>query len=248
LFRGLYAATTGMVTQQIKQEGISNNLVNANTPGYKRDDTVLKAFPEVMLAEVGKGHADKIGTITQGALVDERVTIQQPGALEETGRNLDLAIVGNGYFTVDTPSGLRYTKNGHFQLNNDGYLVTEEGYDVLGEDGRIKLDSKEFAVDDQGNLMIDGNQEARLRVTTFHNPNSLLKEKDVLFRPTEATIIDDDVRYLVRQKMLEKSNVNLVKEMVNLMSGIRAFESNQRIIQAYDQMLGKSASEIGRID
>lgn len=247
MLRGLYIAATGMITQQIKQESTSNNLVNANTPGFKRDETVMKSFPEVMLAQAGNGEINEIGGITQGALVDETITNQSMGALEETGRTLDFALAGKGYFTLETPQGQRYTRNGGFQLNSQGYLVTEQGYYVLGDEGRIKLETEKFSVDPSGSIKVGDEQVASLKVTTFGNPDSLVKEGASLFQAGDTTIANSDVAYTVRQSMLEKSNVDLVKEMVNLMAGVRAYESNQRIIQAYDQMMGKSASEIGRL-
>jgi len=247
VFRGLYTAATGMVAQQLKQESVSNNLANANTPGYKRDETVLKSFPEVLLARVGNAGSEHIGKFSYGTLVDETLTIQQPGMLEETGRSLDFALIGKGYFTIETPRGIRYTKNGHFQLNSEGYLVTENGHYVSSDEGRIKVPWENFSVDEEGNILVDGEQVARLKITTFQNPNSLRKEGSSLFRATNDTVVNRDIPFTVKQNMLEKSNVNLIKEMVDLLAVMRTFESNQRIVQAYDQVLAKSAAAVGKL-
>ncbi|MBO8167997.1 MAG: flagellar basal-body rod protein FlgF [Thermoanaerobacteraceae bacterium] len=247
MLRGLYTAASGMVTQQLKEENIANNLVNANTPGYKRHETVLKSFPEVLLWRLGNGDREKIGKVANGTLIDETVTIHQPGPVEETGRALDFALIGKGYFRIETPQGIRYTKNGHFRLNSEGYLVTEAGCFVLGRKGRIKLGTEDIKVNEQGNIVVDGRTVDRLDIARLHNPGSLVKEGNSLFRATADTVEDADVPVTVRQHMLEKSNVNLIKEMVDMMAVLRSFEANQKVVQAYDQVLEMSARDIGSL-
>lgn len=247
MLRGLYTAAAGMVTQQLKEENIANNLVNANTPGYKRHETVLKSFPEVLLWRLGNGDPGKIGKVANGTQIDETVTIHQPGPVEETGRALDFALIGKGYFKIETPQGIRYTKNGHFRLNSEGYLVTEAGHFVLGRKGRIKLGTEDIKVTEQGNIVVDGRTVDRLDIARLHNPGSLVKEGSSLFRATADTVEDADVPVTVRQHMLEKSNVNLIKEMVDMMAVLRSFEANQKVVQAYDQVLEMSARDIGSL-
>ena len=247
MLRGLYTAATGMVVQEMRQETISNNLNNANTPGYKRDEPLLKSFPETLLWQIGNGQKQLIGGLPSGSMVDQVVTEHDPGIVERTGRPLDMALEGDGYFSLETPNGIRYSRNGHFQRTKDGYLVNEMGFYALGSSGRIKLSSEDITVDEYGKISIDGQMVAELDIRSFDNPETLLKEGNALFKASDNTRETTDASINVLQKSLEKSNVNLVKEMVNMMNVVRTYESNQKVIQAYDRVMEMSAKEIGSL-
>ncbi|NLF35308.1 MAG: flagellar hook-basal body protein, partial [Clostridiales bacterium] len=149
MVRGLYTSATGMTVQRNKMDVLANNIVNAETTGYKKDTLVTSSFDEVMLLRVNDPGvsiygAGRTGPYSFGTHVDELVTHFAGGSLEETGRSTDLAIVGQGFFVVETPGGERYTRSGNFSVDPEGYLVTGDGHYVLGEGGRLRVGSDGF--------------------------------------------------------------------------------------------------------
>ncbi len=169
MVRGLFTGASGMLAQQHRMDAISNNLANADTTGYKRDVSVHKAFPELLLRRTSDdgvvqfpyrnepvGSIDKapvVGRLGTGVEQNEVFTIFEQGAVQETSNSFDLALEGDGFFVVDTPYGERYTRNGSFTIGPESLLVTQQGYPVLGEDGNpIEVQQNNFAVDDQGRV------------------------------------------------------------------------------------------------
>ncbi|MFW5694459.1 MAG: flagellar basal-body rod protein FlgF [Alkalispirochaeta sp.] len=169
MVRGLFTGASGMLAQQHRMDAVSNNLANADTSGYKRDVSVHKAFPELLLRRTGDdgivqfpyrnepvGSIDKapvVGRLGTGVEQNEVFTIFEQGAVKETSNSFDLALEGDGFFVVDTPYGERYTRNGSFTIGPESLLVTQQGYPVLGEDGNpIEVQQNNFAVDEQGRV------------------------------------------------------------------------------------------------
>ncbi|MGL5677330.1 MAG: flagellar hook-basal body protein, partial [Cellulosilyticaceae bacterium] len=133
MIRGLYTAATGMNAQAKKMDVISNDLANVNTAGYKKDDVVISSFPEVLMSKIGGGNATPdgpIGRMALGVRVDEVYTQFSQGSLVKTDGLVDIAIQGDGFFVVETPAGMAYTRDGKFSITADGMLVTKEGYAV----------------------------------------------------------------------------------------------------------------------
>ncbi|MCG0275435.1 MAG: flagellar hook-basal body protein [Thermosediminibacteraceae bacterium] len=261
MIRGLYTSAAGMLAEMARTDVISNNLANVNTAGFKRDGVVFRALPELNIhrfddpVTVGTGFKIDpipfIGVLGTGVTVDEIYVDFTQGKVEITSNPLDLAIqeVREGersFFGVLTPEGeLLYTRDGSFTLNDQGFLVTKEGYYVMGENGPINLrDGSKILVNTEGEVLIDGQLVDRLRIAAFTADSILEKRGDNLYRvhgapfPASAKII---------QGALERSNVNAVTEMVNLISAFRAYEANQRIIRAHDETLAKAVNEIARI-
>ncbi len=169
MVRGLFTGASGMLAQQHRMDAISNNLANADTSGYKRDVSVHKAFPELLLRRTADdgvvqfpyrnepvGSIDKapvVGRLGTGVEQNEVFTIFEQGAVKETSNSFDLALEGEGFFAVDTPYGERYTRNGSFTIGPERLLVTQQGYPVLGEDGNpIEVQQNNFAVDEEGRV------------------------------------------------------------------------------------------------
>jgi flagellar basal-body rod protein FlgF len=151
MIRGLYTAATGMLVQELRQENISNNLVNANTAGYKSSKLAVSSFPEVLLSRIDAINGSQkgfkpVGTINNGAMLSEKVLDLTTGSLEETNNPLDLALAGEGFFTLATPQGIRYSRNGSFRLDGDGYLIDNHGNYVLGMGGPVFLDRTDFSL------------------------------------------------------------------------------------------------------
>ena len=266
MWRGLYTAATGMITESYRTDVIANNLANANTTSYKRDDAVSRDFEPMLMHRIDdlsrrdrdvttfKGfslynNAPVIGELGMGSKVDEIATDFSQGAFQTTGNPLDLAIMGDGYFMVNTPQGQRYTRDGNFYRAANGRLVNVNGYNVLDDRGRpivIPDEAASIIVGPNGNVTADGNPVAQIGLFTFEGGNRVMfKQGNNLFRP------NGNPRRLnatgeIQQGILERSNTNVVSEMVNMIVNYRAYEANSKAVVTQDTMLEKSVSEVGR--
>lgn len=254
MIRGLYIATSGMVTRQVQLENLSNDASNINTPGYKKDKTTLKTFHEVMLENKdkiinGKGYKNPLGKINLGVGIDEVKTDFSQGILEETNRNLDFAINGEGFFTVvDDNNKKYYTRNGRFKIDSQGYLTTAEGYKVLGLDEnnnetKIKIDNPDFKLLTDGSIETN-NGNIRLYISGFNDKQTLMKNSnDNYTSNVQPNIINSDVK----QGFLEKSNVDVTEIITDMIKIMRSYESSQKVIQQMDETLGKTVNEVGSV-
>ncbi len=191
-----------------------------------------------------------IGNFSYGVHVDEVYTSFEQGQLSPTGNPLDLAIQGNGFFTVETPQGTRFTRSGEFTMSPDGYLVTKEGHRVLGDNGPIRLEAKNLTINEKGEISAGENYIDKLQMIDFRDYKKLSKEGDGLYKMRVEADLDANVAAFtgqINQGFIEGSNVNSVKQMVEMITILRSYEASQRIIRTHDEMLGKSVSEIGRI-
>lgn len=163
MIRGLYTGAAGMVAQMHKMDALSNNLANVNLNGYKKDTSVHKAFPEMLIRRLNDNGLYKfpmgsaeiapiVGKIGTGVEQNEVYTVFTQGALKETSNPFDMALEGKGFFAVETPYGERYTRNGAFTLGKEGMLLTKEGYPVLGEKGPIHIKENNFIIDQKGRI------------------------------------------------------------------------------------------------
>lgn len=282
MIRGWYTGASGMTAQQYRLDAVANNLANVDTDGYKKDVAIHKAFPELLLRRLNDdgvylhpfGSADAapiIGKIGTGVETNELFTIFEQGALKETESDFDVALDGKGFFTVATPWGERYTRNGSFQLGKEGYLETKDGYPVLGEHGPIRVKEHNFKIDKDGRVWVNAeypddpevftSKESNtwsqtvlldtLKIVEFENDRYLAKQGNSLYKDTDvsgpARIIEEGRRPKVIQGFVEASNVNPVIEMVQMIEVNRAYEANQKVIQAEDSMLGKLINEVVRV-
>lgn len=253
MIRGLYISATGMTAQELNQNRVSNNLANAGTVGFKKDTHVFSTFQDVFLERVEKlpsGAVSRrtIGTTNYGTMVDETRTDYSDGVLQETGRPLDVALLGRGMFTVETAQGLRFTRDGSFHLDREGYLVTSSGDYVLGYNGLINLADLEFRITPEGEILTsDGWLVDRLLLADFDDWERLTKEGNNYFVAPDDVNIAPAQQVSVKQGFLEKANINLVQEVVDLITITRIYEANQKAIQAQDETLGKSVNELGSL-
>jgi flagellar basal-body rod protein FlgF len=222
--RGLYIAASGMVAEQMRQDQIANDLANASTPGYKADRVTQRAFADLLLSNSATGQA--IGGLTMGVAADRMVTDTSPQPVRDTGEPLDLAVVGDGWFGVQTPQGTRYTRNGQFTAAADGTLTDQLGNAVLGSNGQpVKLGR-------------DGHVNAAdVGVFALNNP---AKQGDNLFSGTSG----GQATGTVRTGALEGSGVDPARTMVDMIASFRAFEAGQRVIQTIDESLHKTATQV----
>ena len=197
---------------------IANNIANTQTAGFKRDFS--QVFEEA--------------TATETKVVVSSFIDLTPGVPVSTGRDLDAAIDGDGFFVVETDNGPRYTRNGSFQVNADGDLVLQDGHRVLGENNApIFVGPGLVRIQDGGDIIVNDNVVGTLRIVTFDDPS--LIEKEGMFRLRwggDPTGVQDVVEPRVKGAHLEGSNVNSVIEMVGLMTAFREFESVSQTIRS----------------
>lgn len=246
MLRGIYTAATGMAVQQLRGEIVANNLANLETAGYKPQELYPGCFPQVLLEFMGPGQRQAVGLGSLGCRVEEvRINLTQ-GSLKPTGDPWNIALTGAGFLTVETPGGIRYTRAGYLARDSQGYIVTPNGYYILGERGRIQLVSSQAPqIDEQGNVYENGQLLDRLALVTFAGPQDLLPQGDGTFR---AVVPPNNVTYrdhLIKQGFLEQPPVDLARETTNLLTCNRIFETCQRAIQTQDEMAGKAINEVG---
>ena len=282
MLRGIYTGASGMVAQMHRMDAMANNLANVDVNGYKRDTSISKAFPELLLRRINDNGVYKfpfgsaevgpiVGTLGTGVEFNELYTDFTQGALKETSSPFDFAIEGRGFFSIDTPRGERYTRNGTFVLGTEGFLLTKEGFPVLGENGPIQIKKNNFVIDGEGRIFQNGaysDNPQRLvsveenewesmelvdtmKIADFARPRYLKKQGSSLWMATTesggAQGPRSNQRPKIYQGFLESSNVNPVTEMVRMIEVNRAYEANQKAIQSHDSITGKLINETIRL-
>ena len=243
--RGIHKAAAGMMASMDRFGTIANNLANVSTTGYKRDLQFLR----LLTLEQTNLERKRSGGAPVRELVQDQFTDFSQGELNETGNRLDLAISGEGLFTIQTTKGIAYTRNGSFTLDEDSYLVDYLGNRVLSNEGEILINGAEVIINRFGDVEVDGGSVGKLKIVIFEDDTKLRKAGNSLFYP-----INNEVKpqapskpYLVSQGYLETSNVNLVEEMITMIALGKEFEVNQKIIQTNDELMRREAREVGRV-
>ncbi|HSO17824.1 MAG TPA: flagellar basal-body rod protein FlgF [Desulfosarcina sp.] len=248
---GMYLAAAGALIQQMRLAMLSNNVANINTIGYKAEKSVFRIGPET--AAVGSpapvpGIPVEAGQpLSPYAPPFSTVIDFSQGAMRQTGNPLDVAIDGDGFFGIQTPDGVQYTRQGAFTLNDQGVLVTQDGYPVLGEGGEIALAEGTVEIDEQGAVYVDGDEVGRLQITAFADAGSLRKAGSGRFVPTPTAVPGGPPESTaLRQRHIETSNINAVQAMTEMIETSRAFEAYQKVIQSSDEATSKSINDVGR--
>lgn len=272
MFKGFYTVASGMLAQQRRTEMLTNNMSNANTPGFKADQSAMRAFPEMLLQRFDKERiptenglnlpfSKEIGTINTGVYMQEAIPKFIQGDLRETGNKTDVALLdidmpenGSVFFNVrHTDGSVRYTRNGNFTVDGQGYLTTGSGQYVLDASGQqIQLSSDRFTIDETGVITGENGESAILGIGYAIDPRRMIKEGDGMFRTEDGAPLPNafgtaGVQFRLQQGFLEQSNVDMSKTMTEMMTAYRAFEANQKILQAYDRSMEKAANEIGKL-
>lgn len=225
-----------LLAQVNKTDVLSNNLANIDNVGFKREQT----FFELVSDKTGK---------------DLKLSVKtdfNQGILNETNNTLDLALAGKGFFVVDTQNGEAFTRDGHFKLDAEGFLVTSSGDYVKGQNGSIMLTAEDGLIPQQieisreGDIFIDGILQDKLLVTDFTDTSILKKMGDNLFLSNVDAEKIEPENVEVKQGFLEKSNVNPVEEMMGLIEVQRQFESTQKIIRSLDDTFRSAVNQVGR--
>lgn len=276
MIRGLYTAVSSMITQEAKQDVTTNNLANVNTVGFKGNSLAVKQFGDYMLSNFDKKVGNKnvrndLGKLSYGSSIDEVSTDFTPGIIEQTNNPTDFAIDGKGFFVVRRNDGINqkdfYTRDGRFHVNSNGFLVNDSGDNVMGRNlssnavEPINVGKDSFTCDTEGNIVIGSNKTPTYKMQTVdfkandNNPANdylaLEKVGDNLYtvsqNPQIPNTLVDNGSVVVRQSSIEKSNVNVINEMVSMMTNMRSFETSQKIVQTIDETLGKAVNEVGRV-
>ncbi|WP_240841660.1 flagellar hook-basal body protein [Acidaminobacter sp. JC074] len=197
---------------------------------------------------VYKPAANVIGTMGHGVRIERTETLFEQGQLERTDYEFDLAIDGKGFFEVETTFGTAYTRDGRFKIDQFNELVTTEGFTVTGLNGPIIIDGDNFQVNQFGEVIVDGETVDKLQLHNITNTFDLEKVGSGYFVYEEGfDLAEDEFDAAVRQGYIEKSNANNLEEMITLMELYRTYESNQRMVTAYDSTLDKAVNQIGRL-
>lgn len=269
--KGIFTAVSGAIAQSAKLDTIANNLANVNTPGFKRDGQLFKEYLTSYEKEPGlitvprvpssiESFHDMGGGDKSYVDLDGTWTDYSQGALKQTGNPLDCALEGDGFYEVATPDGVRLTRNGNFNIDNEGKLVTKQGFPVLaaGASGgdpaarqiRIPVEGRaNITVSPSGEIFQGAQNLAKLSIVTVAQKDGLQKQGMNLYNFREnfqpEVVAAKDVT--IHQGWIEGSNVNPVKEMTEMIAATRTFETTQKAIQAYDQMAGKAANDIAKL-
>lgn len=239
MFQGFYNLASNMITQNRNLNVISNNMANVSTPGYKSDKIIESTFREELIYRYDQAGRTPVGNVSWVDTEAERVTNYTEGGLRGTERLLDVAIGGRGFFAIQTDNGVVYSRDGSFNLDNQGYLTLSGIGRVLGNNGPIRLTTDKVSIDSQGNIMSeDGFQNfGRIQVVDFADYSQLTKITGGVFRSAAAGQNVQDPQ--IKQAYLEDSNVSMIDEMTAMMSGQRALQSSSQLFRMYDQLTGK---------
>ncbi|KQL46565.1 flagellar biosynthesis protein FlgG [Brevibacillus choshinensis] len=313
MIRGLYTSASGMLALQNRQESLANNLANVNTPGFKQDLGVMRAFPEQLISRIRdqegpdiqgypnlSGQAAVIGRLNSGVYMSEAMPMFTQGDIAETRNPYDVALMDNLqpdqdgnerrlFYSVARledltqpaqPEDIRYTRNGNWSVNSDGYLVTADGYYVLdAQNQAVRVNNPDdllngvsvgqgLIISKTGDLqyedpttkeLVSLPNNQRLGLSVITDPMKLVREGTNIFRfegdiPVESLDVaeaNDPLiagRYGTQQGWIERANVDPMQTITSMMSALRAYEANQRVITTIDGTLEKAANEIGRVN
>lgn len=247
---GFYTIASGMMVQQRKLEVQGNNLVNAQTPGFHAQRVVASSFAdELATTRLEYRNTEEIGPTHPIAVVDTVSTLMTSGDIRETERNMDVAINGLGYYRVQGAEGVTYlTRNGGFDMDEEGYLMIPDLGRVQGEDGEIQVGDTNFQVMDDGTVQnSQGETVGRLQAYTVPEDVQLTQYRNGIFGVPEDTELQPQETTQFMQGYLEYSNVDQNREMTMLMEAQSSFVSCSTALQIIDQINQKAAAQIASL-
>jgi flagellar basal-body rod protein FlgF len=244
---GIYLAAAGALVQQLRLEVLSNNIANIDTVGYKGDQSVFH-IPDDAEPDVFEAPIEGIQTLSPYAPPFTCTIDFSQGAIRQTGNALDVAINGSGFFSIQAPTGVQYTRQGNFTLNREGVLVSQDGYPVMGEGGEITLEAGSVEIDLNGRLVQGGDEVGQLRITDFQDLTQLTKAGNGRFvAPDTAGRQERPEDTSVRQGCLEAANVIAIRAMTEMIETSRAFEAYQKIITTADEATADVIRDVGSV-
>lgn len=257
MVRGLFTSYTGMSNEQKRLDIIANNLANSATVGYKKDSVSNQSFDNLLTVKIkdrSEAYNNRpIGIMSPGVKIGEVYTSFDQGSLRQTDNPYHLALEGKGFFQVGVTdqqgnTNIRYTRNGIFTMTRDGHIVDEDGNNLMGESGEIIIpqEAVDVVIDAGGTIYADGILIDTLLISDFEDYNYLRKTADTMFETVEGAIEIPSTSSVI-QGYTEQSNVNVVTEMVDMITITRAYEANQKVIQSIDRTLELAANSIGKV-
>lgn len=255
MVRGLYTAWTGMYNEQKRLDVIANNIANAATTGYKQEGVTSRAFEDMLAIKVrdySVRNDEYIGNMSLGVKVGEIYTNHNQGSLRVTDNTFDMALDGKGFFTIRVTDAagndhIRYTRAGNFTITQEGYVTDADGNHVQSESGDLIVPTNaQIVIDKNGNIYANEALVDRITITDFEDYNYLKKYADTMYEPVEGAV-EVETKASVLQGCLEQSNINVVREMTQMINITRAYEANQKIVQAMDKTLDQAVNSVGRL-
>ena len=238
----LTATTSSMMNDMARLNAVSHNLANSSTTGYKKEILVTRPFLEYLGVAQSGGST---GSLPIGLPLTDSITDHRPGSLKFTGNPLDLAVADDGFFEVMTEQGPAYTRQGNFRLDAQGRLVTEAGMPVMGVSGELLLTTPQPVINAEGKIFEGERQVGQVKLVKFTDPRSLDAAGTGMYRAGPDSTVKTDGYDRIRQGYTEASNVNSMTEMVKMIETMRHFESGQKVIQSYNDMLEKTIRTLG---
>lgn len=257
MLRSLYTAYTGMLNEQRRLDIMTNNLANSTTAGYKMESTASQSFDKVLgikIRDVSEAFNDHpIGDMSLGVKLGEVFTDYKQGALRETGGKFDLALSGKGFFAIryidkNGNESTKYTRDGNFRLTQDGHVTDVNGNQLRTEGGVLQIpkDSGNLKITTDGLVTLGNKVIDKIKITDFESYDYIKKFGDNLYELQEGAK-EKSSEAEVLQGYIEQSNVNVVREMVNLITITRAYQAGQKMIQSTDSMMESAVNSVGKV-
>lgn len=276
MIRGIYTSASAMLVETMRQDQVANNLANVDTTGFKQDGAIFKELPTMQIRRVNDGQLypprpiyryPRIGKIGTGVILDETYTEWKAGPMDYTGNDLDVSIDNEkAYFIVEGRNGIRYTRDGSWTIDDEGFLTTKNGDYILGEivgdeeensgvlvrdDGtmagrlqRIQVTKgKKCTIDEEGRILVDNEGEYRVVTGIAEDRKAFRKEGSNKFVKAYGDVTRATTNFM--PGYLEKPNFSVVEEMVKMITVSRAYEANSKVIQSHDNLLDKCINSVG---
>lgn len=244
--RGIFTVTSGAVAALARLDAASQNLANINTAGYKAERPEFRISEPQIPPRFGVRQVQ--GQVGGPVIEVERARDFSQGPIQQTSNPLDLAITGDAFFAVNTPQGERYTRQGTFVLDREGYLATADGNRVQGDGGELRLEGNVVVVGADGAVQVDGRNAGQLKLVSFGDKPPLVPEGAGLFKlapgapqASAATNVE------ITQGAIEGSNLDAVSGLVELVDVARGYEQYMKAIERLDQLTQKAISDVGRV-
>ena len=249
MLRGIYTAAAGMLNTQLAVDTMANNVANVNTTGFKARYVQYQAYPEIQISRIDDGGSQEIGKLTTGVEIIGTPLHFSQGHLQPTGNALDVAVDGEGFLTVQLPNGeTAYTRNGSLKLNENRELISEGQYKVLDLGGNpinIPSNAGKIVIAEDGTISGEsGAAIGKLHMVRFSNPKGLHQLGDSLFKGDDPIDAQAGQVSSFKQGYVERSNTNIVHEMIQSITGMRLYESLQRTISTQKETLDKAINEL----
>ncbi len=241
MIKGLYRSASAMIPHVKIQEITANNLANASAPGFKRDMLFTRELSRAQAKEYPKK------SDWETPMIDQVYTEYDQGMLDKTDNPLDVALEGKGFFTLQLEDGTTVlSRSGSFTVDQSGYLVNPDGHRLLGDGGPINVGEGTVSISEMGQVEVDASPVANIRVVDIEDKSSLQKVGDSEYQIPEGINLISAVNFAIKQGYLESSNVNVIKEMINMVASYRSFESDAQALKAQDDSLEKLINNVGR--